>query len=81
VLINATAVNKACKAGHGKTTRKAVRKMLTKVKLTAKQSLLGFPVKFLNRNFSSFQGPGDMASPANFGIYHIKSNGVYVRVG
>ena len=50
----------ACKAGHGKTTRKAVRKDLLKVKLTAKQSLLGFPVQFLNKNKSTFQGPGDM---------------------
>jgi ABC-type branched-subunit amino acid transport system substrate-binding protein len=81
VLVNATAINKACKAGHGKTTRKAVRKRLQKVKLTAKQSLLGFPVHFLSTNAGAYQGPGDMSAPANFAIYHITSTGKYVRVG
>jgi len=80
VWVNATAIKMACKAGHGKTTRKAVRKDLLKVKLTAKQSLLGFPVHFLNKNFATFQGPGDMALPANFAIYHITNSGTYVRV-
>ena len=70
----------ACKAGHGKTTRKAVRKTLLKVKLTAKQSVLGFPVKFLNTNKGTFQGPGDMGGNADFAIYHITNNGTYVRV-
>jgi branched-chain amino acid transport system substrate-binding protein len=81
VWVNATAINKACKKGHGKTTRKAVRKMLKKVKLNAKSSLLGFPVHFLSKNQGSYQGPGDMGAPANFAIFHIKSNGTYVRVG
>ncbi len=80
VWVNAAAIRMACKAGHGKTTRKAVRKDLLKVKLTAKQSLLGFAVHFLNKNFSTFQGPGDMATPANFAIYHITNSGAYVRV-
>jgi branched-chain amino acid transport system substrate-binding protein len=80
VWVNATAINMACKAGHGKTTRTAVRKDLLKVKLTAKQSLLGFPVHFLSKNFSTFQGAGDMATPANFAIYHITNSGAYVRV-
>jgi len=80
VWVNATAIKMACKAGHGKTTRKAVRKDLLKVKLSAKQSLLGFPVHFLNKNFATFQGPGDMALPANFAIYHITNSGTYVRV-
>ncbi|MGZ4409203.1 MAG: ABC transporter substrate-binding protein [Gaiellaceae bacterium] len=80
VWVNATAIQMACKAGHGKTTRTAVRKDLLKVKLTAKQSLLGFPVHFLNKNFATFQGPGDMATPANFAIYHISKSGAYVRV-
>jgi ABC-type branched-subunit amino acid transport system substrate-binding protein len=81
VWVNATAINKACKKGHGKTTRKAVRKLLKKVKLTAGQSLLGFPVRFLSKNQGSYQGPGDMSSPANFAIFHITSKGKYVRVG
>jgi branched-chain amino acid transport system substrate-binding protein len=80
IWANATAIKMACKAGHGKTTRKAVRKDLLKVKLTAKQSVLGFPVHFLNKNFATFQGPGDMALPANFAIYHITNSGAYVRV-
>jgi branched-chain amino acid transport system substrate-binding protein len=80
VWVNATAIRMACKAGHGKTTRKAVRKDLLKVKLSAKQSLLGFAVKFLNKNFATFQGAGDMALPANFAIYHITNSGAYVRV-
>jgi hypothetical protein len=70
----------ACKAGHGKTTRTAVRKTLLKVKLSAKQSLLGFPVQFLNKNKSTFQGPGDMGGSADFAIYHITNSGKYVRV-
>jgi len=80
IWANATAIQMACKAGHGKTTRKAVRKDLLKVKLTAKQSLLGFPVQFLNKNKSTFQGPGDMGGSADFAIYHITNNGTYVRV-
>jgi branched-chain amino acid transport system substrate-binding protein len=81
VWINATAIQMACKAGHGKTTRAAVRKDLLKVKLTSKQSLLGFPVKFIKGNLGAYQGAGDMASPANFAVYHITNSGAYVRVG
>lgn len=80
IWANATAIKAACKAGHGKTTRKAVRKRLLKVKLTAKQSLLGFPVQFLNSNKVTFQGPGDMGGTADFAIYKISNNGTYVRV-
>jgi len=81
VLVNATAIQMACKAGHGKTTRTAVRKDLLKVKLTAKQSVLGFPVQFLTKNKSVYQGPGDMGGSADFAIYHITNSGAYVRVG
>jgi branched-chain amino acid transport system substrate-binding protein len=80
IWANATAIKAACKAGHGKTTRKAVRKRLLKVKLTAKQSLLGFPVQFLNTNKGTFQGPGDMGGTADFAIYKISNSGSYVRV-
>jgi branched-chain amino acid transport system substrate-binding protein len=80
IWANATAIKMACKAGHGKTTRKAVRKDLLKVKLSAKQSLLGFPVQFLNKNKGTFQGPGDMGGLADYAIYHITNNGTYVRV-
>ncbi len=81
VMVNATALNKACKAGHGKTTRAAVRKDVAKVKLSDKVSLLGFPVAFLNKNHGKFQGPGDMGGSAAFGIYKIQPNGSYKRVG
>jgi branched-chain amino acid transport system substrate-binding protein len=80
IWANATAIKMACKAGHGKTTRKAVRKKLLKVKLTAKQSLLGFSVQFLNKNRGTFQGPGDMGGSADFAIYHINNKGAYIRI-
>jgi len=80
IWANATAIKMACKAGHGKTTRSAVRKDLLKVKLNASQSLLGFPVQFLNKHKSTFQGPGDMGGTADFAIYKISKNGTYTRV-
>ena len=81
VMVNATAINNACKAGHGKTTRTAVRKDVAKVKLSTSMSLLGFPVQFLKKNAGKFQGPGDMGGAAAFGIYQIQKNGTYKRVG
>jgi ABC-type branched-subunit amino acid transport system substrate-binding protein len=80
VIVNATALQAACKAGHGKTTRNAVRKDVAKVKLSKAVSLLGFPVQFLKKNFGKFQGPGDMGGAAGFGIYQIQKNGSYKRV-
>jgi branched-chain amino acid transport system substrate-binding protein len=79
VWMNAKAISRACKKGHGRTTRKAVRKSLSKVKLSTKQSLLGFPVKFLTTTKGAYQGPGDMASPANYAIFRI-TNGRYTRI-
>ena len=81
VMVNANAINNACKAGHGKTTRNAVRKAVAKVKLSKSLSLLGFPVQFLKGNAGKFQGPGDMGGAAAFGIYQIQKNGAYTRVG
>jgi ABC-type branched-subunit amino acid transport system substrate-binding protein len=81
VMVNANAINNACKAGHGKTTRNAVRKAVAKVKLSKSVSLLGFPVQFLKGNAGKFQGPGDMGGAAAFGIYSIQKNGAYKRVG
>ena len=80
-LVGATAIQAACKAGHGKTTRQAVRKAVQKVKLSANASLLGFGVKFLKGNKGSYQGPGDMGGAANFAVYQITSGGTYKRVG
>jgi branched-chain amino acid transport system substrate-binding protein len=76
--INAMAIQKACK--NGSATRAEVRQVLLKTKLAAKQSLLGFPVRFLRKNAGDSQGPGDMASPANFAVFHIIRGGKYVRV-
>jgi branched-chain amino acid transport system substrate-binding protein len=81
VLVEANAIHAACKAGHGKTTRKAVGKAIAKVKLSAAQSLLGFPVQFLSKSKGNYQGPGDMGGAANFAVYQITSAGAYKRVG
>lgn len=81
LLVEATAIQAACKAGHGKTTRAAVRKRVQKVKLSATASLLGFSVQFLNGNQGSYQGPGDMGGAANFAVYQITNSGAYKRVG
>ena len=78
---NATAIMKACKAGHGLDDAGCGRKQVTKVKLRKKDSLLGFPVAFLKTNKGEFQGPGDMGGAADFGIYRIGSDGKYKRVG
>src|SRR3954447_1691162 len=64
------AVTRACKAGHGTTTRKAVRKQIAKTNL--KSSILGFPVRF--------QGNGEMKLPASFGVFQIQKNGSFKRV-
>jgi ABC-type branched-subunit amino acid transport system substrate-binding protein len=69
--VDTLAITKACKAGHGKTTRAAVRKLIAKTKL--KTSILGFPV--------SFSKGGDLHSPASFGIYQIQKDGSFKRVG
>src|ERR671935_777564 len=78
-LVNATAIDKACK--DGKASRAEVRKFIKRTKLVKAKTLLGFPVRFLSRNAGASQGPGDMASPADFASFHIESGGKYVRVG
>jgi branched-chain amino acid transport system substrate-binding protein len=68
VAVNA--VQKACAAGKGKTTRAAVRKMVAKTNLKA--TLLGIPVTFTTN--------GDVRG-GGFTIYKIGTNGVYSKVG
>jgi branched-chain amino acid transport system substrate-binding protein len=68
VAVNA--VEKACKAGKGKTTRAAVRKAVASTKLAA--TLLGIPV--------SFTANGDVRG-GGFTIYKIGTDGVYSKVG
>lgn len=81
VLVNATAIQKACTAGGGKTTRTAVRKAIAKVTLTKSQSLLGFPVTFLTANATPTTGAGDMGGATKFNVFKILSNGNYSKVG
>lgn len=68
--VEANAITSACKAGHGKTSRAAVRKLIAKTKL--KSSILGFGV--------SFSKGGDLKG-GGFGVYQIQSNGSFKRVG
>jgi hypothetical protein len=78
-LVNATAIMKSCK--NGTASRAEVRQNIAKTRLSKKNSLLGFPVVFLNKNKGKFQGPGDMGGSADFGIYKISAGGKYNRVG
>jgi branched-chain amino acid transport system substrate-binding protein len=68
--VDVNAITKACKAGHGKTTRAKVRKAIAKTKL--KSSILGFGV--------SFKKGGDLKG-GGFGVYQIQKNGSFKRVG
>ena len=68
VAVNA--VQKACTAGKGKTTRAAVRKAVAATNLKA--TLLGIPV--------SFTANGDVKG-GGFTIYKIGTDGVYSKVG
>lgn len=81
IMVNASAIHQACKAGHGHITRTSVRKRIPKVTLSNAKSLLGFPVVFLSKNEGKWQGPGDMGGTAAFGIFQIQANGTYKRVG
>ena len=78
-LVDATAIAKAC--ANGTASRAEVRKYIKKTNLAKAVSLLGFPVSFLAKNAGASQGPGDMAAPADFAIFHIETGGKYVRVG
>jgi branched-chain amino acid transport system substrate-binding protein len=68
--VEANAITAACKAGHGKTSRAAVRKLIAKTNL--KSSILGFGV--------SFKKGGDLKG-GGFGVYQIQKNGSFKRVG
>jgi len=68
--VEVLAITKACKLGHGSTTRAAVRKQIAKTNI--KTSILGFGV--------SFSKAGELHRPATFGIYHIQKNGTFKPV-
>jgi len=71
------AIDNAC--ANGQATRAEVRRFVNRTNIPQAQSLLGFRIKFVQKR-KGVLGPGDMESPANFGIYRINNRGVYVRV-
>jgi branched-chain amino acid transport system substrate-binding protein len=71
------AIDNAC--ANGTATRAEVRRFINTTRITQRQSLLGFAIRFVQAR-RGVLGPGDMATPANFGIYRINNSGVYVRV-
>jgi branched-chain amino acid transport system substrate-binding protein len=71
------AIDNAC--ANGQATRAEVRRFVNRTNIPKAQSLLGFRIKFVQTR-KGVLGPGDMESPANFGIYRINNRGVYVRV-
>jgi branched-chain amino acid transport system substrate-binding protein len=71
------AIDRAC--ANGTATRAEVRRFINSTRITQRQSLLGFAIRFMQVR-RGVLGPGDMSTPANFGIYRINNNGVYVRV-
>ena len=73
----ARAVDKAC--ANGSASRAEVRRFMSRTNIPKKQSLLGFAIRFV-QTVKPPLGPGDMARPADFGIYRINTNGQYVRV-
>jgi branched-chain amino acid transport system substrate-binding protein len=71
------AIDRAC--ANGTATRAEVRRNINRTNITQRQSLVGFRIRFVQRR-SGVLGPGDMQTPANFGIYRINNRGAYVRV-
>ena len=71
------AIDKAC--ANGTATRAEVRRFVNSTNIPKAQTVVGFQVRFVQRR-RGVLGPGDMETPANFGIYRINNNGVYVRV-
>jgi branched-chain amino acid transport system substrate-binding protein len=71
------AIDKAC--ANGQATRAEVRRFVNQTRIAKKDSLLGFAIRFVQRR-RGVLGPGDMETPANFGIYRINNRGGYVRV-
>jgi branched-chain amino acid transport system substrate-binding protein len=65
VQVAATAVNKACAAGKGKTSRAKVRAAIRSTRIASSASLLGVAIRF--------NGNGDLSTLHKFGLY--RSNG------
>jgi branched-chain amino acid transport system substrate-binding protein len=73
----ARAIDRACR--NGQASRLEVRRNVAATNIPKAQSLLGFQVRFVKR-LADPLGPGDMQRPADFGIYRINPQGVYVRI-
>lgn len=73
----ARAVDKAC--ANGSATRAEVRKFVARTNIPKSQSVLGFRIRY-TQSVKLPLGPGDMDSPANYILYRINNNGVYVRI-
>ncbi|MBA3738517.1 MAG: branched-chain amino acid ABC transporter substrate-binding protein [Actinobacteria bacterium] len=71
------AIDKAC--ANGTATRAEVRRHINSTRITKAQSLVGFAIRFVQRR-RGVLGPGDMDTPADFGIYRINNSGAYIRV-
>jgi branched-chain amino acid transport system substrate-binding protein len=71
------AIDKAC--ADGQATRAEVRRFVNQTNIPKAQSFVGFRIKFVQRR-RGVLGPGDMETPANFGIYRINNRGAYIRV-
>jgi branched-chain amino acid transport system substrate-binding protein len=71
------AIDRACR--NGTATRAEVRRQIAATNIPRRTSLLGFNIRFVSR-IQFPLGPGDMRTPADFGIYQIQANGSYTRI-
>jgi branched-chain amino acid transport system substrate-binding protein len=71
------AIDKAC--ANGTATRAEVRRFINRTNIPKRLSVLGFGIRFIQAVRPPL-GPGDMARPADFGIYQIQQNGAYKRI-
>ncbi|HEV8686826.1 MAG TPA: branched-chain amino acid ABC transporter substrate-binding protein [Gaiellaceae bacterium] len=74
----ARAIDKAC--ANGTATRAEVRRFVSRTNIPKSQSLLGFQVRYVQQVKVPL-GPGDMERPADYILYRINAQGVYVRIG
>ena len=74
--VDAEAIMQACK--NGTASRAEVRAKVTNIKLSKKESLLGFPVGFLKKNGRQ-QGPGDMGGRPTSGLQDRRRREVHPR--
>ena len=78
VDIAARAVERAC--ANRQATRAEVRRFVNLTDVPARQSLLGFRIRF-QQTVQGRLGPGDMRTPAAYIVYRIDQSGQYNKVG